>query len=67
MTPKYKEKMMKEETKKCDLCKKKVLKTTRCKVPNPEGYELVLNVCDECMKKENLTEYDGSDVYSDWN
>ena len=51
----------------CEICNKKEVKTTRCKIPNPKGYEPVLNVCDACMKKNNLTEYDGSDWASDWN
>jgi len=52
----------------CDKCDKVSEKLTRCKIFNNDGkYEPILNICDECMKKYNYKEYDGSDWVSDWN
>ena len=57
------------ETKMCAVCEKntEAKKMIRVKIENNEGYGIVYDVCPVCVKENNYTEYDGSDVLSDWN
>ncbi len=46
----------------CELCGKETTDTIRVKIE-----DFVYNVCKDCVEKNGYSEYDGSDVYSDWN
>ena len=46
----------------CEVCGKESKVLVPVKID-----DIVYDVCPECVKKNNYTEYDGSDWASDWN